>query len=110
MSETALDFETRDSLTFEHQGEQFVALLSGALYLPRLHMLFIADLHLEKGSAFAMRGQFLPPYDSHQSLKQLGTRHRQSQSGPRGLVSVTAFTTSVGRNACPRIVVSCWRA
>ena len=71
VSETALDFETRDTLTFGQQGEQFVALLSGGLYLPRLDMLFIADLHLEKGSAFAMRGQFLPPYDSHQSLKQL---------------------------------------
>ncbi|SNY91910.1 putative phosphoesterase [Cohaesibacter sp. ES.047] len=73
MSETALEFEMSETLAFEQQGETFVALLSGGLYLPRLEMLLLADLHLEKGSAFAMRGQFIPPYDSHDSLKQLAS-------------------------------------
>lgn len=44
---------------------------SGALYWPAERMLIVADLHLEKGSAFASRGQMLPPYDTHATLKRL---------------------------------------
>ena len=45
--------------------------LSGALYLPHEGMLLVADLHLEKGSAFARRGHMLPPYDSRETLAAL---------------------------------------
>ena len=31
----------------------------------------VSDLHLEKGSHFARRGFFIPPYDSHDTLKRL---------------------------------------
>jgi DNA ligase-associated metallophosphoesterase len=31
----------------------------------------VADLHLEKGSAFAARGQLLPPYDTAETLRRL---------------------------------------
>ena len=31
----------------------------------------VADLHLEKGSAFARRGLMLPPYDTHATLLRL---------------------------------------
>ena len=31
----------------------------------------IADLHLEKGSSFGPSGQFLPPYDSEETLKKI---------------------------------------
>ena len=31
----------------------------------------VADLHLEKGGAFARRGSLLPPYDSHATLERL---------------------------------------
>lgn len=44
---------------------------SGALWLPAHRALVAADLHLEKGSAFAARGQFLPPYDSRATLDRL---------------------------------------
>ena len=44
---------------------------SGALWLPEERTLVIADLHLEKGSAYATRGVFLPPYDSAQTLLAL---------------------------------------
>ena len=37
---------------------------SGALLWPERRTLVVADLHLEKGSAFAARGQLLPPYDT----------------------------------------------
>ena len=34
---------------------------SGALWLAAERLLAVADLHLEKGSAYAARGQMLPP-------------------------------------------------
>jgi DNA ligase-associated metallophosphoesterase len=46
--------------------------LSGALYLPDERTLVVADLHLEKGSAYAARGVLLPPYDSAATLAALG--------------------------------------
>lgn len=52
-------------------GETFLALRSGALLHPGRGLLLVADLHLEKGSAYARGGQFLPPYDSHMTLAQL---------------------------------------
>lgn len=45
--------------------------LSGVLWLPEERTLVVADLHLEKGSAFAARGIFLPPYDSAATLAAL---------------------------------------
>ena len=44
---------------------------SGALYWPARRTLVVADLHLEKGSAFAARRTLLPPYDSAASLAKL---------------------------------------
>lgn len=44
---------------------------SGALYWPEQDILIVADLHLEKGSAFAVRGQMLPPYDTRATLSRL---------------------------------------
>jgi DNA ligase-associated metallophosphoesterase len=43
----------------------------GALYWPEHGLLAIADLHLEKGSSFATRGQPLPPYDTAATLARL---------------------------------------
>ncbi|RAK56264.1 ligase-associated DNA damage response endonuclease PdeM [Phenylobacterium soli] len=34
--------------------------------------LVVADLHLEKGSSYAARGQMLPPYDTAETLARLG--------------------------------------
>lgn len=47
--------------------------ISGALWLPDERTLVVADLHLEKGSAYAARGVFLPPYDSAATLAALAT-------------------------------------
>lgn len=46
---------------------------SGALFWPARDMLIFADLHLEKGSAFAERGVALPPYDSRATLHAMTT-------------------------------------
>src|SRR5246500_280496 len=44
---------------------------AGALYWPDERLLAVADLHLEKGSSFAVRGVLLPPYDTTATLARL---------------------------------------
>lgn len=45
--------------------------VSGALWLAAERALVVADLHLEKGSSYAERGQMLPPYDTRDTLRRL---------------------------------------
>lgn len=52
-------------------GEATVMRASGALWLPGRRALIVADLHFEKGSAYALRGQLLPPYDTRETLSRL---------------------------------------
>lgn len=44
---------------------------SGALWIEASRTLVVADLHFEKGSAYAARGQLLPPYDTGETLRRL---------------------------------------
>jgi DNA ligase-associated metallophosphoesterase len=44
---------------------------SGAMWVEAERMLVVADLHFEKGSAYAQRGQLLPPYDTGETLRRL---------------------------------------
>ena len=52
-------------------GTDLVPDLSGALFWRDRNTLIVADLHFEKGSALASRGQLLPPYDTRTTLKRL---------------------------------------
>jgi DNA ligase-associated metallophosphoesterase len=52
-------------------GEGATADHRGALYLAAHRLLVVSDLHLEKGSSFARRGQLIPPYDSAATLALL---------------------------------------
>jgi uncharacterized protein len=52
-------------------GTECVLRRSGALWLAAERTLVAADLHLEKGSAYAARGQLLPPYDTADTLARL---------------------------------------
>jgi DNA ligase-associated metallophosphoesterase len=52
-------------------GVTLVADPAGAIYWPDEKLLAVADLHLEKGSAFAARGVLLPPYDTATTLARL---------------------------------------
>ncbi|HKS60291.1 MAG TPA: ligase-associated DNA damage response endonuclease PdeM [Xanthobacteraceae bacterium] len=52
-------------------GITLAADCAGALYWPEESLLVVADLHLEKGSSFARRGQLLPPYDTTETLARL---------------------------------------
>jgi DNA ligase-associated metallophosphoesterase len=54
------------SLSFA--GERFVPQPCGALFWPARGALLVADLHLEKASFYGIHGQFLPPYDSFDTL------------------------------------------
>lgn len=54
-------------------GHDFRALPQGALYWPARNALLVADLHFEKASWFASKGQMLPPYDSLATLTELAT-------------------------------------
>ena len=54
-------------------GEDVHLRPSGALWLEAVRTLVVADLHLEKGSAYAARGQLLPPYDTGETLRRLET-------------------------------------
>jgi len=58
----------------------------GALFLPDLHMLVVSDLHLEKGSSFARRGQLIPPYDTAATLDMLAAVIARYQ--PRTVISL----------------------
>lgn len=49
-------------------GEIFLPTGQGALWWPSERVLVVSDLHLEKGSSFARRGQLLPPYDTSSTL------------------------------------------
>ena len=46
-------------------------LAAGAIYWEAEQTLIVADLHLEKGAAYAARGRMLPPYDSRTTLRGL---------------------------------------
>lgn len=60
-----------DDHTLVVAGITLVVDPAGALYWPEEKMLVVADLHLEKGSAFAARGVLLPPYDTAATLARL---------------------------------------
>jgi hypothetical protein len=59
---------------------------AGALFWPEQGLLAVADLHLEKGSAFAARGVLLPPYDTAATLERLSLLI--SRYAPRAVVAV----------------------
>ncbi|WP_419808986.1 ligase-associated DNA damage response endonuclease PdeM [Sphingomonas sp.] len=56
---------------FSFGGHALFALGQGALFWPARRALLVADLHLEKGSWFATKGQMLPPYDTLATLADL---------------------------------------
>jgi len=58
-------------LVLDLAGTEALLRPSGALWLAAERLLAVADLHLEKGSAYASRGQMLPPYDTRETLARL---------------------------------------
>ncbi len=58
-------------VTLSLSGIELLLDASGALIWPEQRMAIIADLHLEKASAYAERGVPLPPYDTLTTLERL---------------------------------------
>ncbi|MFM1976209.1 MAG: hypothetical protein RL145_1055, partial [Pseudomonadota bacterium] len=58
---------------FQLHETPVVALAEAALFLPRTQTLIVSDLHFEKGSAFAVKGVMLPPFDTAETLNRLET-------------------------------------
>lgn len=56
----------------EVAGHTLTPLAAGALYWEAEDTLLVADLHLEKGAAYAALGMLLPPYDTRSTLSRLG--------------------------------------
>lgn len=61
----------KEKSTLSIRGVDFIADSAGALFWREERLLVVADLHFEKGSAFAARGVFLPPYDTASTLARL---------------------------------------
>ncbi|HTO41953.1 MAG TPA: ligase-associated DNA damage response endonuclease PdeM [Rhizomicrobium sp.] len=72
----------------------------GAAVWPSQSTLIVSDLHFEKGSSFARRGQMLPPYDTLTTLARLAeliTRH-----APKRVIALgDSFHDSDGPNRLP---------
>ena len=59
------------SKSTEFAGHAFDLHSSGALFWPGQQCLVVGDLHLEKASSYHASGQFLPPYDTAQTIERL---------------------------------------
>lgn len=71
---------------FEFAGHELRLGQARALYWPAERALLVADLHLEKASWFAARGQMLPPYDSRDTLERLADVVKQT--GARRVITL----------------------
>lgn len=58
-------------------GERLMLCPSGVAIWPAKRTLIVADLHFEKGSAMAVRGAHVPPYDTRETLQRLGLAIRR---------------------------------
>ena len=82
---------------FHLQGERLLLDPLGALVWPAMHTLVVSDLHLEKGSACAVRGQLVPPWDTHLTLDRLALLLRRHR--PRTVVALGDSFHDVGGHA-----------
>jgi DNA ligase-associated metallophosphoesterase len=60
-----------EDMTAEVNGEHLMLDCAGAAWWPAERTLVFSDIHFEKGSSFARRGTFLPPYDTRSTLKRM---------------------------------------
>ncbi|WP_273145508.1 ligase-associated DNA damage response endonuclease PdeM [Oceanicaulis alexandrii] len=67
----ALRTPLADPVFMTVNGTRLIADPSGVAYWPDESVLLVSDLHFEKGSAYAARGQLLPPYDTRATLQRL---------------------------------------
>lgn len=63
--------QTRTGVTLSVAAQQLVALPCGGLWWEAERVLVVSDLHFEKASFYAARGQMLPPYDTRATLARV---------------------------------------
>lgn len=73
-------------LVLEVNGARLLALRCGGLWWADEQLLVVSDLHLEKGSAYAWRGQMLPPYDTRATLDRVAML--MDELSPRRVISL----------------------
>ena len=90
-------------------GERLMLDPAGGLFWPAAGLLAVSDLHLEKGSSYARRGQLLPPWDTHATLDRLALLLRRYQ--PRIVVALgDSFHDADGSTRLPSGELSRLRA
>ena len=67
---------------------------AGALWWPERQLLAVADLHFEKGSACAVRGHLVPPWDTRATLDRLAVLLRRY--APRMVIALGDSFHDVG--------------
>ena len=67
------------SASLHFMGERLMLDPLGAVWWPAARLLAVADLHFEKGSAAALRGQLVPPWDTRLTLDRLALLLRRWQ-------------------------------
>lgn len=67
-------------------GERLMLDPCGCIHWPAQRTLIVADLHFEKGSSAALRGDLLPPFDTRETLELLAQAMRRY--GPRRVVAL----------------------
>ena len=86
MSQAARNLAENEGNLIVLAGVPLLADPRGGLYWQEHGLLVVADLHLEKGSSFAARGQLLPPYDTASTLARLS--HVIADYRPRCVVAL----------------------
>jgi uncharacterized protein len=67
-------------------GARLRALICGGLWWEEAGVLVVSDLHLEKASSYAARGQMLPPYDTRATLERV--ERQMAALAPRMVISL----------------------
>lgn len=78
--------EASNGLDLLVAGARVRALTCGGLWWPEQSVLVVSDLHLEKASSYAARGQMLPPYDTRATLARV--ERQMAALSPRMVISL----------------------
>ncbi len=89
--------QSMNAAPLHRAGHRFLFDPAGVVFWPAQKTLIVADLHLEKASAGAVRGQLVPPYDSRTTLDRLARLVRRY--APETIIALgDSFHDTAGRS------------